>query len=266
VAVIVPCLIGCAVAFRQGYFTLEPFILVIVGLVMVESANLFMADWAAYRSSTSSKWKPPPAIEGSPMLSERVLPLRYSIHAAGFCLALAALIFAYFAIRLGFLIILLGTLALLIGAFYVLSPIKYGFFSTAFLPPIIASGSYYVLAGSIAWQPALASIPMMLTAAGVIFTYRVLYGEGGHSKFQKHNRMLLAIYSLAYVALAALVLGGLTSASLILGFVGMPILVPIAKSLNTKNHDYLPATSLGVLLHTVMGILIALSYMLLEQI
>ena len=231
------------------------------GLVMVECANLFMADWAAYRSSTS-KWKPPPAIEGSPMIPERLLPLRYSIHAAGVCLAVAAVTFAYFIIRLGFLIMILGVLAVVIGIFYVLSPIKYGFFSTALLPPIIAFGSYYVLAGSVSWQPILVSFPMMFMSSGVIFTYRVLYAGEERKHFQMRSHMLVGIYLCAYITMAILVLAGATATTLILGIASMPILFFIVGTLKTKGSDYLPATSLGVLLYTTTGVIITLSYVL----
>jgi hypothetical protein len=258
VAVTIPALIGAAVAFEQGYFTLEPFLLVLFGLIMVESANLFMADWAAYRSPRAN-WKPPPAIEGSPMIPERLLPLRYSLHAAVVCLAIAGFTFAYFIIHQGFLIVILGALAVIIGAFYVLSPIKYGFFSTALLPPIVAFGAYYVLADSVSWQPILASIPMVFMSSGVIFTYRVLYSpEGERKHFLMSARLLVAIYLCAYAAMAAPVLAGATGSHLVLGFTSMPILFFILKTLKIKQSDYLPATSLGVLLYATTGVILAL--------
>jgi 1,4-dihydroxy-2-naphthoate octaprenyltransferase len=263
VAVAIPAVIGSAVAFGHGYFALGPFLLVLFGLVMVESANLFMADWAAYRS-TASRWKPPPAIEGSPMIPERLLPLRYSFHAAGVCLAVAALTFAYFIVHIGFLIMILGVLAVVIGVFYVLSPVKYGFFSTALLPPIVAFGSYYVLAGSFSWQPILASLPMMFMSSGVIFTYRVLYVNEERKYFRMRSQVLVGIYLCAYLTIAALVLTGVTAASLILGFASMPILFPIVVTLKINDSDYLPATSLGVLLYTLTGVIIALSYALIS--
>jgi 1,4-dihydroxy-2-naphthoate octaprenyltransferase len=232
------------------------------GLIMMESANLFMADWSGYKNAGSLRWEPPPIIEGSPMIREGLLPLRYSVHAAIVCLALAALTFTYFATRLGFVIIALGVLALAIGAFYVLSPVRYGFFSTALLPPIIAFGSYFVLAGGTSWEPVLACIPMMLLSGGVIFTYRMLYHDNERARFQQRKHMLLAIYALAYVALATVALGRLAATSMILGFASMPILIAVARALNLENSDYLPATSLGVLLYSFTGILIAASYAL----
>ena len=262
VAVTVPCLIGSAIALRHGHFAFEPFALMLFGLIMVESANLLMADWATYRSTSSLRVQLPPIIEGSPMIPEKLLPLRYSLDAAILCFALAGLTFAYFAARVGFLVIILGALALVIGAFYVLSPIRYGFFSTALLPPIIAFGSYYVLVGLTSWEPALATIPMMFLSSGVIFTYRILYSDEGSAQFRFRRRVLIGIYGFAYLGLAAAVLDGLTPVSLILGFASLPILIAITRTLNFKTANYLPATSLGVLLYATTGILIALSYAL----
>jgi 1,4-dihydroxy-2-naphthoate octaprenyltransferase len=262
VAVTVPSLIGSAIALRHGHFALEPFTLMLFGLVMLESANLLMADWATYRSASSLREQLPPIIEGSPMIPERLLPLRYSLHAAILCFALAALTFVYFAAHLGFLLLILGALALVIGFFYVLSPIRYAFFSTALLPGVIAFGSYYVLVGLTSWEPALATIPMMLLSSGVIFTYRILYSDQDTAQFRLRKRLLIGIYVFAYLALAGVVLGGLTPLPMILGFASLPILIAITGAINRKTANYLPATSLGVLLYATTGILIALSYVL----
>jgi 1,4-dihydroxy-2-naphthoate octaprenyltransferase len=261
VAVVVPCLIGASVALRHGYFFLPQLILILSGLVMVESANLLSADWVTYRKPSFLKGNHLPTIEGSPMIPEKLLPLRYSLHFAISCYVLAALILVYFAVHLGSLIILLGIIAVGIGSFYVLSPIRYGYFSTALLPPIIAFGAYYVLVGSPSSEPIIASLPLMFISSGVIYTYRVLYNNEDSSGFSKNRRMLTIIYASAYVVLIIIVLGGFVQPSMILGLASTPILIAIS-SASAENSDYLPATSLGVLLYTATGILIILSYIL----
>jgi hypothetical protein len=223
---------------------------------MAESANLLMADWAIFKNMTLFGGELPPVIEGSPMIPERVLPLRYSMHAAIICLAFAALTFAYFSALLGFTVVILGLLALIVGAFYVLSPVRYGFFSTALLPPIIAFGSYYVLVGSASVEP------MVFISSGVIFTYRILYTHETRARFHSRKTLLICIYALAFLMLATLLVLGLTPKLMILGFASLPILVAIIRVLHTGSSDYLPATSLGVLLYTVTGILIVFSCIL----
>jgi 1,4-dihydroxy-2-naphthoate octaprenyltransferase len=262
VAVTIPCLIGSVVALSHGFFEVGSFALIFFGLVMVESANLLMADWATFKKMTLFGGELPPVIEGSPMIPERVLPLRYSMHAAIICLAFAALTFAYFSALLGFTVVILGVLALIVGAFYVLSPVRYGFFSTALLPPIVAFGSYYVLVGSASVEPILACVPMVFISSGVIFTYRVLHTHETRAGFHLRKTLLICIYALAFLMLATLLVLGLTPKLMILGFASLPILVAIIRALHTGSSDYLPATSLGVLLYTVTGILIVFSYIL----
>jgi len=262
VAVVIPCFIGSSIASRYGYFSWTQFILMLFGLVMIESANLLTADWVTYRGKSLVNGEIQPVIEGSPMISEEILPLRYTIHIAILCLALAALTLFYFALHLGFLIILLGALAVLIGGFYVLSPIRYGFFSTALLPPIIAFGSYYVLTGVSSWEPVIASLPMIFLSSGVIFTYRVLYRDSDSDRFKANRLMLIGLYSASFIMLILIVLGKLVPISMILSLTTLLILFSIIKHLTFNNSDYMPATSLGVLLYTVTGSLIALSYFL----
>lgn len=262
VAVVVPCLIGSAVALEHGYFAWTPFMLMLFGLVMVESANLFTADWTTYRGKGFLGGDIPPIIEGSPTIPEKILPLRYSIHAAMLCFTLATLILSYFALHLGFMIILLGVLAVAIGSFYVFSPIKYGFFSTALLPPIIAFAAYYVLVGLPSWEPIIVSLPMMIISSGVIFTYRVLYSDKNNGQFHTYRKMLIGIYSSSYIMLMIIVLLGFVPILATLSFLTLPILIVIIKRIELENSDYMPATSLGVLIYFVTGILIALSYIL----
>ena len=103
VAVLVPAIIGAAVAFRQGSFAWGYFVLTAFGLVMAEMMNLTLGDWAGYKGIDLSRGSatPPPLIEGSPTLPEWLLPLRYSVYLALVCGGLAGTVFVYLLWQLG---------------------------------------------------------------------------------------------------------------------------------------------------------------------
>jgi len=264
VAVLVPAVLGGAIAERDGSFSTPTFLLVVVGLILVESSNLFLGDWAAHQGkSFFPGYSPPPTIEGSPMIAERILPTRNTLHASMLCLLPAAIILEYFALIRGWPILLLGFLAVLIGLFYALSPIRYGFFSTALLPPILTLSVHFVLVARFSLVALLAGLPLLFSSAGVIYTYRVLYdGLEKAASFSARLRLLVVLYSLAFLSVVLLVLFGLLPASTMLALLAMPILIYLVARSEKERLDYVPTTSLGVLLHTALGLLIALGFLL----
>lgn len=264
VAVVIPAVIGGAVARRQGSFSIDLFLLIIIGLVLVESSNLFLGDWAAREGkSVFPSSASPPMIEGSPMIAERLLPSRYTIHASVLCLLSAALVLVYFVLIRGWFILLLGLFAVLIGFFYVLSPIKYGFFSTALLPPILTLSVDFALSGRFTLVALLAGLPLLFSSAGVIYTYRVLYDHPfGTGSFSSSSRVAVLLYSLAFLLVILLNIFEFLPTTTLLGVVALPVLFYLNARLRKEQLDYVPATSLGVLLHATMGLLIALGLVL----
>lgn len=264
VAVTIPALVGSAVALSEDYFSCSLFILMLFGLILAESANLLFADWASYGGHIPfrERIEPPPSIEGSPMIPEKLLPLRYTLHAGVICLVAGGIIFTYFLWLRGWPIMMFALLALTIGFFYVLSPVRYGFFSTAFLPPIIALGAYYVLSASLSWKPVLAGLPLAFLSGGVIFIYRILYRGGKVEKFNSRRKYLRLLYILCYITMLATTITGYTPYWIIIVLLAVPLILKIEKSLNMEKEHYLPATSLAVLLYSCAGALIASSYLL----
>jgi len=223
---------------------------------MVESSNLLLADWATFGGGSGIGEAPPP-MPGSPMFPPSILPMRRTVHASAVCLGLGALTMLVFATQRGLGILLLGTAAVAIGAFYVFSPIRYGYFSTSILPPLISLGAYFVLSGAPSKWAVLASVPSMFFSAGCIFTYRVLYGKRGGERFGFQVRVLMAMYLLGFAALVSFILAGLIPVSASTGLLAAPLLLLLRGTLRDRT-DYVPATSVGVTLYAAAGLLIAL--------
>lgn len=264
VAVAVPAILGGAVAERDGSFSAGTFLLILAGLVLVESSNLFFGDWTAREGKSFLPGSnPPPAIEGSPMIAERILPSKHTLHASALCLLSAAVVLVYFALMRGWPILLLGFLAVLIGFFYALSPIRYGFFSTALLPPLLTLSVGFVFTGRFTLVALLAGLPLLFSSAGVIYTYRVLYVHPANTgSFSARLRLLVLLYCLTFLSVILLDIFELLPATTALAVLALPILLYLVARAEKERLDYVPVTSLGVLLHAVTGLLLALGFIL----
>lgn len=264
VAVTVPAVLGGAVAERGGSFSTGTFLLILVGLVLVESSNLFFGDWTAREGkSLLPGSNPPPPIEGSPMISEGILPSEHTLRASVLCLLSAAVVLVYFALMRGWPILLLGLLAVLVGFFYALSPIRYGFFSTALLPPLLTLSVGFVFTGRFTLVALLAGLPLLFSSTGVIYTYRVLYVHSANSNgFSARLRPLVLLYCLTFLSIILLDIFELLPASTALAVLALPILFYLVVRSEKERLDYVPVTSLGVLLHVVTGLLLALGFIL----
>lgn len=197
------------------------------------------------------------------MVSEKVLPSRYTLHASAVCFVSAAVVLAYFALVRGWPILLLGFLAVLISFFYVLSPVKYGFFSTALLPPLLTLSVDFVFTGRFALAAFLSGLPLLFSSAGVIYTYRVLYARPtSASSFSARLKLLVLLYCSVFLSIVLLDITGLIPSTTGIALLALPILLYLVGRSKEERLDYVPVTSLGVLLHAVTGLLIALGLVL----
>ena len=260
----VPVVLGGAIAERDGSFSTGTFLLVLAGLILVESSNLFFGDWTAHEGrSFFPSSNPPPSIEGSPMIAERVLSSKHTLHASVLCLLSATAVLVYFALMRGWPILLLGFVAMLIGLFYAISPIENGFFSTALLPPLLTLSVGFVFTGRFTLLALLAGLPLLFSSAGVIYTYRVLYVPSSNTLiFSARLRLLVFLYSLTFLSVILLGVFEFFPITTLLAVLALPILFYLVAKSEKEKIDYVPVTSLGVLLHTVTGLLLALGFIL----
>ncbi len=263
-AVITPGLIGVTAAVADGYFSTFRFILLIIGLALAEMMNLFLADWTEYQKIDASRGRaiPPPHLEGSPMLSPRLLPLKYTLLAAMVTATLALAVLIYFVTQLGWPVLVLLVVAAFVGALYVAPPFPFAFFSTALLPPIIALGGYFVMAGADGLKASLSGLAVLFISAGVIYTYRVLYEPRVSGNFDTKRKAMRVLYALCYVTLLAVALSGIATRWILLGLLTLPVFFVLDRVTQREKTDHMPATSLGVLMHFGTGILIAIGYII----
>ncbi len=268
-AVSLPALIGAAWAWRAGAFgpaggpkawpALLRLGIALAGLAAVELLNLFGADYLRHqrrlRAAGQGGDELEPQLPGNPVAArlrpEAIPCLLLGLAAAG----LAVLLYFTVTVGPGVLAFLLPAAA--VGALYVFSPFPYAFLGTALVPPLVAGGVAFVLLGRVSAAAFLSALPVSLVSAGVILTYQVAYRRPTPPHWARALAVLLP-YVLADVLVAAFLLARVYPRS---GFFALlpAIVFPgwIARLLFNETRDPVPATALGVLLHSTLCLAIA---------
>jgi 1,4-dihydroxy-2-naphthoate octaprenyltransferase len=258
-AVLLPALIGGGAAYRIAAYRTDAstsfwlnLLLVLVGLACAELLNLFGTDYLHPR-----KEKPEPLLPGNPVISPDLLPPR-RIPAVLIPLALAGLgILVYFAVRVDPLVTLFLAAALAIGLLYVLSPFPYAFLATALLPPILSGGACFAVFGAFVPAGFWAGLPIVWISTAVILTYQVLY-RGAFS--QTLALLMLILYLLAAVNILLFFLLAVYPATALIALLPVIALTLWVERLFRKEQrDAVPATAVGVLMHSTTSLLLALS-------
>jgi hypothetical protein len=255
---------GAAAGAGPAWLSLLRLAVALAGLAAVELMNLFGADiWKAGRGGQGPGRGeargpgPAPRLPGNPVaarLRPAAIPrLLLLLAAAG----LAALL--YFAITVGPVVLAFLLPAAAVGALYVLSPFPYAFLGTALVPPLVAGGLSFVLTGRAPAACFLSALPVSLVSAGVILTYQVAYR--GPRRAVQRALPVLACYVLADFGVAALLLARVYPRS---GYFALlpAVVFPgwAARLLLTEPQDPVPATAVGVYLHSALCLAIAAGF------
>jgi hypothetical protein len=224
---------------------------------------------------------PGPVLPGNPVVSPRLLlPERIPRVVLPLVLAgAAALLFFVLSVGPGVLAFLAPAAA--VGALYVFSPFPYAFLATALVPPLVSGGVAFVLAGRPQTAAFLAGLPVTWISVGVILTYRVAYapnragerseesrapgavGAARRADLTRRLRVVLAPYAAAVLNIGLLLALGLYPFTALVALVPA-VLLPVwaARLLRAERRDPVPATAVGVLLHSSVTLLLALGLFL----
>lgn len=275
------------------------FLLALAGLAVAELMNLFGSDYVQFLSSRPARepgarkgagktgrnplWlhlpPPGPVLPGNPVVDPRLLPPE-RIPRVLLPLALAgAAVLLFFILRVGPGVLAFLLPAAAVGALYVFSPFPCAFLATALVPPLVSGGLGYVLTGRPQAAAFLAGMPVVWISVGVILTYRVAYasdqaaerveGAGGRPEAARRRetarrlRLVLPSYAAMALSIGLLLALGLyppAAAAALLPALLCPVWA--ARLLAVERRDPVPATAVGVLLHSSVTVLLALGLLL----
>ncbi len=179
-ATIVPVLLGATIAwYETETFIATRFALALIATLCLHAGTNMINDYFDYRSGCDLhplyEEFSAPFFGGSRLLPERILKPKDVFVAALLSFGLGGTLGVFLAFEVGWVVILIGLIGVLSGYFYTkLASQGVGeFFVFLNAGPLVVMGSYYVQAQTLTIQPIIASLPIGLLIASVLWINEV---------------------------------------------------------------------------------------------
>ncbi len=177
-ASVLPAVLGALQAFyEKGGFDLTLFVCTLVGVALIHFAANLLNDYYDYRSGVDLN-NPEgvfPFSGGSRVIVEGKIKPEAVFRGAAVCLVIASIIGIYLTWRVGILVLIWGVFGILTSIYYVhprfnLTNMGFGELAVGLnFGVLTVSGAYYVQTGAITLSCIMASIPIALIIALILF-------------------------------------------------------------------------------------------------
>ena len=283
-ATIVPILLGAVVAWARG----EPFhwglflLTLLGGLLMHAGANM-INDYMDHLRGTDvvNVEFVRPFTGGSRMIQEGLLTPRQILTASLLCFALGSVVGFYLASVQGWVILLIGAVGLFSAVFYVtpgfsISAIGLGeLFIGLNFGVLMTLGAYIVQTGRFSWEAVLASLPVALLIAAVLYINEFQDAAADAAVGRTHlvvrlgKRLAAQGYAVLMFAvylslLLGVLLDGVTPWAL-LGLLTVPLAfkaVRVALVHYDDSQQLVPANAGTIQVHMLTGLLMIVGYVI----
>jgi len=277
-------ILGTVIAWHgSNKFNWVYFFLTILGIILINVGVNFVNDYFDHTSGLDEENKSPTKFSGgSRVIQDGLISARNILIVGLISLSLAALIGLYLNSKtLGNVILAIGIIGIFLGYFYTAEPLRLGYtllgeIITGFCcGPLIVVGSYYVQAQKLSLKPFLASVPMGILVAMILFinefpdydadkrvdkrTLVVVLGK---------DRAIKLYYVFLFLIYPAIIIGvgfGLFPSFALITLLTAPLYVEaikIARKNFNKIYELLPANAATVKLHLSFGLLLSVAYIL----
>lgn len=277
-ATVIPVLFGYLLSWHDtSVFLWWRFALVLIGAVSIHAGTNLANDYFDYLARCDeANPTPTPFSGGSRVIQDGSIAPRKILSASLIFFALGSGIGLYLNyICGGNVILVLGIIGVILGFFYCARPLRIGYTGFGELAtgigfgPLMVMGAYYAGAGRISFEVFLASVPIGILIALVLFinefpdytgdkavgkrTLVVILGK------KKAVYIYFALVSAVYVIIMALVLAELLPYACIAALLSLPMALKalsVAKDNYEKVYELLPANAATIGLHAVIGVLL----------
>jgi 1,4-dihydroxy-2-naphthoate octaprenyltransferase len=281
-ATVIPVLLGAAVAFYEGSFSLPWLVLTLAAAALVHlGLNVCNDIFDALSGADAVNPSPTPFSGGSRVIQYGLLGIREmallcaALYGGGALLGLLMVIF-----RAGVPLLVLGALGLLLSIAYTAPPLRLAYRGLGELAvglgfgPLMTIGAYMVQTGRIGWPPLIASVPVALLIALVLYVNEVPDRAGDAAAGKRtlavrlSGRWRARIYGIGVAAAylfvgIAVILRWMPPWTVAVG-VTLPMAVSVGRSLARfaeQPYALIPAMATQIRLHLYAGLLLAASYL-----
>ena len=281
-ATFVPVLLGIAVAALRGGFSWWLALLTVVGGASIHlGINVFNDVFDTHSGADEANVNPTQFSGGSRVIHYGLVGMRSMVLLAAAFYAVGIGIGVLLAALRGWDLLWIGVAGALIGVFYTAPPLRLvhrglGEVAVAVgFGPIMALGAYFVQARHYALEPLLASIPVAILIALILYVNEVPDRPGDALagkrtlpvRFSKETivRGYEASVVLTFALIAVFAISGLTARPTLLALLAAPLALPVRRALwESYDQPYalMPAMGKNIQLHLVTGLLLIVGYVI----
>lgn len=281
-ASIIPMILGTFVAWHiTSTINWIYFILTLIGGVLIHAGTNVANDYFDHKTGNDEANKEyiRPFSGGSRLIQKKLLTPKEVISESLICFTLGSLIGLYLYSQLGIFILVLGLIGIISGFFYSAPPFRWGHRGIGELVvglnfgTLMCLGAYYVQTQTISIIPVIASLPVSLLIALVLYINEFPDFNADKSVGKNHlvirfgkekavTGYILAMASVYVVIIAGVIIGKIP----VFGLSSLLTLHLAIKAMKTLKENYaepwklFPANALTVKLHLYIGLLLILSY------
>lgn len=283
-ATIIPVIFGAILAWHDsGSFLWVPFILTMIGAIFIHAGTNLANDYFDHCSGCdAANLTPTPFSGGSRVIQKGLIAPKKIFYAFSIFFILGGVIGLYLNhLCGGNVILILGIIGVFLGVFYTAKPFNIGYSSFGELAvgagfgPLMVMGSFYVQARTLSPGVFLASIPIGILIAMVVFINEFPDYEGDKSVKKKTLVVILGkkkaviLYNIllasVYVIVIAFIIFKIFPVICLIALLSLPLAIKafIAAGKNyDKIYELLPANASTIALHLLIGVLLSLGIIL----
>jgi 1,4-dihydroxy-2-naphthoate octaprenyltransferase len=283
-ATIVPVLLGIAIAASHGAFDVLSAALTVIGASFVQlGLNVANDVFDTVQGADDANVTPTQFSGGSRVIQYGLVTLRQMASiATGFYVAAALVGFVLLATRGSMALLVIGVVGFIVSLGYTAPPLKFvyrglGEVAVALgFGPLMLLGAYVVQTrGALAWEPFVASIPIALLVALILYVNEIPDRRGDEHAGKRtlpvrfSRSAVVTGYNVAVVAAYVVVVLGVVAGVLPVPTLLMLLTVPLARRVSgglTPNYDdpygLMAFMGVNVRLHLAAGALLLVAYVI----
>jgi 1,4-dihydroxy-2-naphthoate octaprenyltransferase len=280
-AVIVPTVLGASIAWHQtGTFHWGYFVLTVVGAILVNAGTNLSNDYFDHTSRADDINEGyTPFSGGSRVIQDRLVSPRAMLVGAVVSFAAASAIGFYLGYVRGWPLLVIGALGILSGYLYTASPVRAVYHGWGEVlaglncGPLVVLGAYYVQAQSFTPGVVVASIPIGLLAAGILYInqfsdYEPDRAAGKYTLVVRlgPGKAVIGYYVLLACMYLVIVVGsgvGLMPRLSLIALLSLPLAwktVRVLREHYANGVKMIPAMAGNIAVHLSVGVLLSCSY------
>lgn len=268
-ASIVPCLVGGALAASLGNLNIARFALVTLALFLGQAGGDYLYYYFTHFHSDARDAHTKIFAGWRPLFTDNMIPGPATIYAGFACLAVAAAIGLYFAVRIGWPVVALGLAGGAVAVFFTPLMLRGYKEPVIFLTfgPLTLAGVHLVLTNALSWTPVIVSLPIAFFVTVVAYLkgarITVRPGGAGDATVDVEPWRMVLLYTLGYACLVGGVAAGVMPRGTLLALVSAPLafsVVNVLKSGSSDSTHYLWATVRSIAVLIIAGAGMALGF------